>query len=104
MTDLNTEMKQLAFNARQAARQMQTVSTAKKNEALQFMTEALVKDRAAIEAANAEDLAKGKEKGLAGPMLDRLRMDARVIEKLVEGLHQVSKLEDPVGQELSKTT
>lgn len=102
MSDLNSEMKQLAYNARQAARQMQTISTEKKNDALKLMTEALVKDRPAIEAANAEDIAKGKEKGLSGPMLDRLRMDARVIEKLAEGLHQVAKLPDPVGQELSR--
>lgn len=104
MSDQAGEMRTLAYNARQAARFMQTVSTAKKNEALQLMTEALIKERSAIEAANAEDLAKGKEKGLSGPMLDRLRIDGRVIEKLAEGLQQVIKLPDPVGQEISRST
>jgi glutamate-5-semialdehyde dehydrogenase len=104
MTDIATEMLTLAKEARQAARVLLSVSTQQKNQALQFATEALMKERAAIEAANAEDLARGKEKGVPGPMLDRLKMDARVIERLAEGLQQVIALPDPVGQEISRST
>lgn len=104
MTDIAQDMLALAKQARQAARVLLSVSTQQKNQALQFATEALMKERAAIETANAEDLARGKEKGIAGPMLDRLKMDARVIERLAEGLQQVIALPDPVGQEISRST
>jgi len=104
MSELAQEMLRLAKEARQAARVLATATTQQKNDALQYATEALMKERSAIEAANAEDIARGKEKGLAGPMLDRLRLDVRVIERLAEGLQQVIALPDPVGREISRST
>src|SRR3954471_17950519 len=98
------EMLTLSRNARSAARFLATSSSQQKNAALQCSLESLIKERGAIEAANAEDLARGREKGLSGPMLDRLKLDARTIEKLAEGIQQVIALPDPVGQELSRST
>ncbi|HYG77162.1 MAG TPA: glutamate-5-semialdehyde dehydrogenase [Planctomycetota bacterium] len=103
MSDIAKDMLTLAKEARQAARILSTATTQQKNDALQYATEALMKERGAIEAANAEDIARGKEKGLAGPMLDRLKLDARVIERLAEGLQQVIALPDPVGREISRS-
>jgi glutamate-5-semialdehyde dehydrogenase len=94
----------LAREARAAARILATVSTEAKNNALRHATEGLMRERAAIEAANAEDLERGRQSGLSGPMLDRLRLDSRGIEKLAEGLQQVVALPDPIGKELSRTT
>jgi glutamate-5-semialdehyde dehydrogenase len=102
--DISAEMLGIAREARSAARVLATLSSAQKNTALQYCVEALIKERVAIEAANAEDIARGREKGLPGPLLDRLKLDARVLEKLAEGIQQVIALPDPVGQELSRTT
>jgi len=101
--NITEEMLALSKNARSAARILATCSTQQKNAALQYSIESLIKERAAIEAANSEDLARGREKGLSGPMLDRLKLDARTIEKLAEGIQQVIALPDPVGQELSRS-
>lgn len=103
MSEIASQMLTLAREARAAARQMATVSSEKKDDALRFATEALMRERSSIEAANAEDLAAGKAKGIAGPMLDRLRLDSRTIERLAEGLQQVVSLPDPVGQEISRS-
>ena len=103
-TEIVAAMLALARDARAAARVMATLSTETKNTALRHAIEGLVKERAAIESANAEDLARGKKKGLAGPLLDRLRLDSRTLEKLAEGLQQVISLPDPVGREISRTT
>lgn len=100
---ITQEMNSLAKNARSAARVLATSSSQQKNAALQYSIESLIKDRGAIEAANTEDLARGREKGLSGPMLDRLKLDTRTIEKLAEGIQQVIALPDPVGQELSRS-
>ena len=102
MAEIAIEMKKLAAEARAAARLMANAPTQQKNAALIFATELLMRERPALEAANAEDLARGKEKGLAGPLLDRLKLDARIIENLCEGLQQVAALPDPVGRELSR--
>lgn len=102
MTDIASDMLKLATEARAAARIMANAPAKQKNEALQIATELLMKERSALEAANAEDLARGKEKGLSGPMLDRLKLDARIIGKLGEGLQQVVALPDPVGKELGR--
>ncbi|HEY3320438.1 MAG TPA: glutamate-5-semialdehyde dehydrogenase [Planctomycetota bacterium] len=103
MTDLSAEMRTLAKAAREAARALLTAATQQKNAALEYAIQELNKQRPAIEAANAEDIARGKEKGLAAPMLDRLRLDARVIERLSAGVQQVIELPDPVGQEISRS-
>src|SRR5579862_81211 len=89
---ITDEMLALSKNARSAARVLATSSSQQKNAALQYSIESLIKDRAAIEVANSEDLARGREKGLSGPMLDRLKLDARTIEKLAEGIQQVIAL------------
>ncbi len=104
MVEIADEMLKLAQSARAAARVMATAPTQQKNDALMYATEGLMKERTALEAANAEDIARGKEKGLAGPMLDRLKLDVRVIEKLAEGLQEVVALPDPVGRELGRET
>ncbi len=102
MNDLAAQMTELARSARQAARVLLTATTEQKNNALQYAIEALARERSAIETANAQDIAAGKQKALAAPMLDRLKLDARVIERLATGLQQVIDLPDPVGQEISR--
>lgn len=104
MPDITADMLKLATEARAAARVIANAPTQQKNDALLIATELLMKERPALEAANAEDIARGREKGLGGPMLDRLKLDARVIEKLGEGLQQVVALPDPVGKELGRET
>src|SRR5258708_2900347 len=101
---IQNEMLKMAQAAREAARVLATLSTEQKNAALHHAAGALIKERGKLEAANSEDIAAGKQKGLSGPMLDRLKLDARVIEKLAEGLQQVIALPDPVGAELTRTT
>jgi glutamate-5-semialdehyde dehydrogenase len=103
VTDFAAEMLKLARDARTSARTLATLSPEIKNAALQYCVEALIKERSTIETANAEDLARGREKGLSGPMLDRLKLDTRGIEKLAEGIQQVIALPDPVGQEISRS-
>ena len=104
MSDMAGEMLKVAQEARAAARVLAMAPTQQKNAALEYATEGLMRERSSLEAANAEDIARGREKGLAGPMLDRLKLDARIIEKLAEGLQQVVALPDPVGKEIGRET
>ncbi|MGD0093584.1 MAG: glutamate-5-semialdehyde dehydrogenase [Planctomycetota bacterium] len=103
MSEMKSEMLTLARQAREAARRMANVSTEQKNAALRLAAEALAKEWTTLEAANADDLARGRAAGVPAPLLDRLKLDSKVLDRLAEGLQQVVALPDPVGRELSRT-
>ena len=61
------------------------------------MAKAIRGSRAAILAANAEDIAEAKSAGAAVAFLDRLTLDAKRIEAMASGIDAIRKLKDPVG-------
>ena len=88
----------LAVAARKAARDVASLSSTSKNNVLLRMAEALQEQKEYIQAENEKDLAKGREKGLSGAMLDRLALSDKVIESMIVGLQEVVALPDPVGE------
>ncbi len=91
-------MKRLGAQARAAASQIVKASTGDKNKALVAIAAAIESARPALKAANAEDLARGRENGLEPAMLDRLELTDARIDTMIEGLNQVATLPDPVGE------
>jgi glutamate-5-semialdehyde dehydrogenase len=100
---LDAAMRRLAEEARAAARRMAVVTREQKDAALRYAAEELGRQRAALEKANAEDLERGRKAGLTEPLLDRLRLDAKTLGRLEQGLQQVVALPDPVGETISET-
>lgn len=98
MSEIKALMQKLGQEARAAASVMATASTELKNQALSHAAEALDQSREALAKANAKDLAAGREKGLADAMLDRLELTPARIELMIENLHQVRTLADPIGE------
>ncbi|MFU8763682.1 MAG: glutamate-5-semialdehyde dehydrogenase [Haliea sp.] len=90
-------MQDLGRAARAASRQVAASSTAQRNAALLATCAALDASRAALAAANAEDLARGRERGLDAALLDRLELTPAAIDAMLNGLRQVAALADPVG-------
>ena len=95
------QMQQIGQAAKQASRHLARLSSRKKNSILEAMAEALEAHRAAIQEANAKDLAAGKDAGLAAAMLDRLELNDARIDDMIKGLHDVAVLKDPVGDEIT---
>lgn len=90
-------MTRLGQAARQASRVLAKADTAKKNQALQAIADALEAERETLMAANAQDLARGEANGLDAAMLDRLALTPPRITDMITGLRQVATLPDPVG-------
>lgn len=90
--------------AQAAAPTLAALSTERKNAALLAMAEALERDAEKIVAANALDMAEGREKGTPEPMLDRLMLNASRIGGMAEGIRQVAALPDPVGEVIDEWT
>ena len=95
--DVKQYMVDVGRKARQASRTMAAAETELKNQALLAMAAAIEASRAALIAANKQDMDNGIANGLDPALLDRLELTDARIDAMIEGLHQVAGLTDPVG-------
>ncbi len=95
--DIQSYMHELGRRARAAARELARASTAAKNQALLAIAERLDLQRTTILEANQRDLEAGAAQGLDAALLDRLELTPARIQAMIEGVHQVAALPDPVG-------
>ncbi|MEL3889551.1 glutamate-5-semialdehyde dehydrogenase [Ferrovibrio sp. MS7] len=96
-TDATELMNDLGRAARAAAQQLSIASAEQKNRALLAAAKAIRATAPAILAANAEDMAAAKAKGLNAALLDRLELNDKRIESIAIGLEDIAALPDPVG-------
>jgi len=97
MKDIPAYMLDVGRAARAASRVIAAASSATKTNALLVMADALDAARGALVEANALDLEAARSDGLAQPLLDRLILDDRTIDRMIEGVREVVALPDPVG-------
>ncbi|NJD86867.1 MAG: glutamate-5-semialdehyde dehydrogenase [Betaproteobacteria bacterium] len=104
MNDLNTAndvaalIAALGQSAREASRVLARAGTAAKDRALEAAAEALVDREKTILAANAKDVKGARAEGADDAFIDRLKLTAKVVEEMAEGLRQIARLPDPVGE------
>ena len=91
-------MTKLGQQARKAGREMSKANSGKKNLALLKIAEALANNKETLVSENQKDLIAGKNNGLDAALLDRLELNLKGIDSMIEGLHQVAALADPVGE------
>src|SRR5689334_18876008 len=96
--DLRERMLELGRAARAAAAAMAQAPSDVKRRVLEAAASDLRRSRAAVLAANAEDVAAARSHGLSAAMIDRLALDDKRIEATAAGLETVAAIEDPVGQ------
>lgn len=85
--------------AKAAVRTMLTLTTEQKNEALLAMAAALEENAQYILDENALDIEAAKGK-INDVMIDRLRLTSERIKGMADGIRDVVKLSDPVGEVL----
>ncbi|MDG9670731.1 glutamate-5-semialdehyde dehydrogenase [Hahella sp. CR1] len=96
--DINAYMHEVGSEARSASRLIAKADTGVKNKALIATAEAIDAAREELMAANGKDLESGRANGLDAALLDRLELTPARIDAMIEGLHQVAALPDPVGE------
>lgn len=84
--------------AKEAAYELGIASTAQKDQALTFMAEELINAKEEIIKANEIDRQNAIKKGITDALLDRLSLDEGRIEAMAQGLLDIVKLKDPVGE------
>lgn len=90
-------MKELALEAKKAARSLALASTTQKDAALQAMASALKAHQGRILQANAQDVAEARAADKGAAFVDRLALDEKRLEGMAQALLAVRALEDPVG-------
>ena len=101
MEDLNKYLINKGKKAKEASRFLSSIDSTFKNKALHKMGEDLKANMDIIIEANKIDMEKGKEKGLSKALLDRLLIDEKRVNNMVNGLIEVAELSDPVGEVLN---
>jgi len=96
--DIKEYMTQLGEQARAASRVLARAPTRDKNAALVAIAEAVDADQERILAENRKDLEAGRAKGLDAALLDRLELNPARVQAMIEGIHQIAALPDPVGE------
>lgn len=95
--DIKHYMQTVGSQARDASRVIAAADTALKNNALLAIAEALNSQLDQLLQANALDMQNGRSNGLDAALLDRLELNPERIAAMIEGLHQVAGLPDPIG-------
>jgi len=96
-TDIPALMAGIGARARAAATQLAIGSPEAKRHALEAAAQIITERAAVILAANVQDMAFGRDKGLSPAMLDRLELTQARLDDITAGLRAVAAQEDPVG-------
>ena len=94
-------MNELLIKAKKLKHTVKTLgmlTTEEKNKALAKMADHILTKKDFILRENAIDIQLGKENGLSPAFLDRLLLTEERMGQIVDGLHQVVTLEDPIGE------
>ncbi len=90
-------------SAKTAVKTILTLSSEQKNEALLSMADALEENSQYILSENALDIKASQDK-ISPVMIDRLRLTEERIKGMADGIRDVVKLPDPVGEVLETVT
>lgn len=104
MSELKTNLEQIAINAKNASYKLASLSTELKNIALLTIAENIKNNKEKILEQNQKDLVNAKKlldkKEISIAIYDRLKLDNEKIETMIQGIKDVATLEDPVNKTL----
>src|SRR5262245_28821655 len=101
---LETDTLDALRRARSAARALALSAAEHKNLALKSLAAMLRQERRAILNANADDLERARQSGMAGAFVERLVLNNTRVEAMARGVEEVAALPDPVGEVMARWT
>ncbi|MCD6254365.1 MAG: glutamate-5-semialdehyde dehydrogenase [Thermotogae bacterium] len=93
-----SELFEKAQRVREAWEILKMCRAQEKNEAILKIAETLDAERKAILEANQRDVEAAKERGVKASLVDRLLLNEKRIDSMIESCEVVVKLKDPVGE------
>jgi len=90
--------------AKSASQELSQLNTEIKNKVLVESAEALLKNQENILSANKKDVEEAVKKDIKSAFIDRLTLDKKRINDMAQGLMEISRLSDPVGEYIQTKT
>ena len=100
--ELEKELILMGKNARKASQILTLANSDLKNSALESMAVDIENNKENILEANIKDVEKAKANNISKSFLDRLILNDERIKSISDGLREIIKIEDPIGQTMSK--
>ena len=98
---MKEKMMIIGKKAREVSCKVQHLGQTEKNEGLYSVARELRMQTAYILEENTKDVERAKDAGMKKSLIDRLLLTGQRIQALAEGLEQIAKLEDPIGEMIS---
>lgn len=95
------DLKKTTDSLRTASQKLALQNASEKNTALAAVAEALNKNRASIIAANKADIDGARAAGMSESIIDRLLLNDKRIDGIIDSLRLVIGQTDPVGEEVA---
>ena len=95
------DIKKITDSLRTASQKLALQNASLKNKALAAVADALDKNRASIIAANKLDIDAARANGMSESIIDRLLLNDKRIDGIIESLRLVIGQTDPVGEEVA---
>jgi glutamate-5-semialdehyde dehydrogenase len=92
------ELQVLFSSLKEAQGRLALHSAAARNKALAAVSAAIDRDRVGILAANAQDVEKSRASGKNESFIDRLLLNDKRIDGIIEGIQTVIRQNDPIGK------
>ncbi len=99
-----TAVRDAALRAREAAITLAVTPRAAKDAGLQAMADSLDKNASTILGANGSDVSRARKSGTSEALVDRLTLSEDRLRGMADGLRDVARLPDPVGEVVRGST
>lgn len=97
-------LNEIGKDSKKASKDLFKLSSDDKNSILKYSAECLIENTDIILSENKKDVNLAVEAGIKGALIDRLTLTKERIYDMAEGLKQIAKLNDPIGEVLSMKT
>jgi glutamate-5-semialdehyde dehydrogenase len=95
------EISQVFVSLREGAKRLSQLTASQKNLGLLAAASSIDKNRKSILQANAIDVELSRQKGVPESLVDRLSLDDKRIDGIIESIKIVAQSEDPIGSEIA---
>ena len=95
------ELSQVFVSLRRGANRLSQLTASQKNLGLLAAASSINKNRKSILEANSIDVELSRKKGVPESLVDRLSLDDKRIDGIIQSIHIVAQSEDPIGSEIA---
>ena len=95
------DLSQVFVSLRSGANKLSQLNASQKNLGLLSAASSIDKNRKSILDANSIDVELSRQKGVSESLVDRLALDDKRIDGIIESIKIVAQSEDPIGSEIA---